>query len=694
MSSSSSGFSLSGANNCDWQKLLSTPKVSHAALANVLSSLGVCSSRSAKRKLQQIKRSTDEFVVPLGLPGLDIRMVDVVQLMKKLAEQSGAFGQLLAKAALDHKGMKLQLIVYFDEITPGNVLAADHQRKSTLVYVAIKQFGCYLSLESSWLPIAVVRHHTMEAVAGGLNGFMAKMILELQKQFSRPFCIAGSAQAVMVQVDLNFLYLADEAALKGLLGAKGASGVKPCMKCKNVLYKAAAAQTHDDYFVLISEKNYRCFDVLSDSELDVLANSLMEAAASKPQKEFEELQKHLGYNWIPTGTLVNPVIRSTLQIQNFLYDSMHVYFSNGIFSAEMNLLFRSLKTKTGLTCASFQSLLRADWIQTGSVSATKFALVAAAREKLFRGEFYKGSASQLLTLIPFMCFFVVTVLESMDDVADEVASMVCILTSVAYMQRAKHGERIDVQRLLANQSKHMERFLKAYGLDAVRPKHHYQFHVSTQLATHGFLLDCFTPERKHRVFKQDVAPNLLKLEVFEKSALMSLLAKQLNLDMKELSHLSVGIGHYALDAQSAKEMGVSYVRVSKSYKLKRDILKVGHCRIFAPAKKAVIINAFVEVPQGCLCLCDCWDLARERLDFACSWWSLGKQNVFLSVEDVATQQHAPVYLRFACLFLMLKANLFVSRGQLQIDLLSLRRSRGNACISLTASSQNIRFCSM
>jgi hypothetical protein len=103
MSSSSSGFSLSGANNCDWQKLLSTPKVSHAALANVLSSLGVCSSRSAKRKLQQIKRSTDEFVVPLGLPGLDIRMVDVVQLMKKLAEQSGAFGQLLAKAALDHK---------------------------------------------------------------------------------------------------------------------------------------------------------------------------------------------------------------------------------------------------------------------------------------------------------------------------------------------------------------------------------------------------------------------------------------------------------------------------------------------------------------------------------------------------------------------------------------------------------------
>jgi hypothetical protein len=147
-------------------------------------------------------------------------------------------------------------------------------------------------------------------------------------------------------------------------------------------------------------------------------------------------------------------------------------------------------------------------------------------------------------------------------------------------------------------------------------------------------LDCFTAERKHKVFKQDVAPGLQKLQNFEQCALSDLLSRQLSTDLEETVKVSAQIGTYVLDQCSAMELGVPYFRVSKSLSLGLNMIKVGHCWIFVSAKKAVMVTAVVEVPDQHLIVCDGWELVRERMDFACSWWSPGLKSIILPAQDL------------------------------------------------------------
>ena len=635
MTSSSHTIHEPSGKDVPWNKLVATDRVSASSLARILTTLGTCSTRVAKRKLHQAKHSVDHFITPIDLGDkVQLPVVNVVSLIQYLVSQQGAFGKLLLEAALAASGQPLQLIVYYDDLIPGNVMAPDHQRKSTLVYVAIKQFNGYLCLQSSWLPIAVLRKHNMDKLSGGMNQFLCKLILELQRQLRHSFVVTMDKATLAVRIDSHFLYLADEAALKTLLGARGASGVKPCIKCKNVLYKRGAGQTHHPYFVVVSESQFQKFDIFSNSDLEIMAQSMIQAASSESPKDFELLQKRLGYNYVPTGTLLNVAVRNSLRVENFLYDSMHTYFSNGIVALEVNEFFRRLKRKTALSSNDFQRLVLCDWTQSGSRFGCKSERRLITREKFFKGTFYRGSAADLLRISPFVCFFLVTVLEGMDAVAEEVASLVCLMTTVNCMQRYKLGNEMNIQTLLQNQSAHMDRFLRCYGLESVIPKHHFQFHVSLQLLDHSCLLDCFTAERKHKVFKQSVAPLLQKLQNFEQCALVDLLSRQLETDQHETVKLDNKIGDYELDQCSAMELGVPYFRVSKSLSLGLNMIEVGHCWIFVSARKAVMVTAIVEVPDQYLIVCDAWELVRERMDFACSWWSPGLKSIILPAQDL------------------------------------------------------------
>ena len=50
--------------------------------------------------------------------------------------------------------------------------------------------------------------------------------------------------------------------------------------------------------------------------------------------------------------------------------------------------------------------------------------------------------------------------------------------------------------------KHLELFIRAYGTDSVKPKHHYALHLPSMLSRFGLLLGTLTHERKHRAVKR------------------------------------------------------------------------------------------------------------------------------------------------------------------------------------------------
>ena len=69
------------------------------------------------------------------------------------------------------------LLVYGDELVPGNVLAQDPRRKIFGCQACIKDFGpMFVKSNASWIPLFCVRHDIAQKVPGGMS-YILRMYL-------------------------------------------------------------------------------------------------------------------------------------------------------------------------------------------------------------------------------------------------------------------------------------------------------------------------------------------------------------------------------------------------------------------------------------------------------------------------------------------------------------------------------------
>ena len=77
---------------------------------------------------------------------------------------------------------KWQLILYMDEVSPGNQLKVTNRRKLQAIYYAIKQYGgLQLTQEHAWTVLTAVRTETVNKIRGG----MSRLFGECIKLFSK-----------------------------------------------------------------------------------------------------------------------------------------------------------------------------------------------------------------------------------------------------------------------------------------------------------------------------------------------------------------------------------------------------------------------------------------------------------------------------------------------------------------------------
>ena len=110
-------------------------------------------------------------------------------------------------------------------------------------------------------------------------------------------------------------------------------------------------------------------------------------------------------------------------------------------------------------------------------------------------------------------------LTGLDKEFDSLLALSAVVHKLQKCKRAGHS----VEGLLQLQEKHLCAFQKAYDKTKTRPKQHYSLHLEEQARMwSGRILDTFTPERKHRVFKSQVAQLQTNLNTFSKSTLLQL----------------------------------------------------------------------------------------------------------------------------------------------------------------------------
>ena len=339
-------------------------------------------------------------------------------------------------------------------------------------------------------------------------------------------------------------YVADFDGIRASFGCAGAAGLKPCLLCQNVLSRGNKSAVGE--FVTISCADVAKFQLVSQTELENFVDSTLRGPA-RTKAALKELQTVSGVTLDGTTLLANAGARAILPYRKVLFDSGHLYWSNGIVSLELILFANRMQEKTRYRLQDLANLA-SDFSWEPCYERRKHGVTNWFRKRLFHagfweGAMYKGSATQTLLLFPLFLYLADRALSNEQRMQDELRCLwalhrcVQVLFQLQMDSRNSGGPpsnnfRAITRQLQVAQQDHQKLVNLVYGEAVVRPKHHYRFHLSSQYDEHGYC-DCFPMEAKHRDYKAKVADpmaHMLKEKdgKFSQGALTSMLMATLS----------------------------------------------------------------------------------------------------------------------------------------------------------------------
>lgn len=434
---------------------------------------------------------------------LYLPMVDLRALLQQVCENNAQFGRRLQQLAPASMVRPLKFVIYIDEAQAGNILAPSMAKKLLLAYGAIAEVGG-LQYESMWLDLMAFSHSAIDLVQGGWSRLMKEFVIELHQQLAKPFALQCPSQdAFLISFQISAI-TGDFDALRCCYDWRGAASIKLCLCCKNLVSKASNLRSYNPTFVDQTTVGLDFCDAWTDNEINDLWDKVKTEPHPCSKAERERNEKAAGFNiYNLDALLANAESRRILPLSKIFFDCMHLYYSNGICSWEI-VHFSNAMAEHGLTLDILSDAVVASAWTSDTTKKSKAWYRSLLASKRFSSDSYKGSASDLKSLLPIFAFHVEEILAPrnvMRAELDSLKSLQKICVCLYGLQRAPQLNLNDLNRLQALQKEHHAQFAAAYGADAIKPKHHWRFHVPVMLERHGFYCDCFAMEAKHRTYK-------------------------------------------------------------------------------------------------------------------------------------------------------------------------------------------------
>lgn len=219
---------------------------------------------ATEKELSRYDEYGDLFVeVPLfGSANCTAYIVNLHALFFAAFAQGGGFYKLLLETMTRHPpsmSNAYDLVLYSDEVVPGNALSHDNRRKIWMVYASVLQFGAQaLSQEFAWLTLSCCRSTFLSQVHGGIGQLMKCLVKNI---FQNDKCDVQRAGIVLrapngslhrIWIKLG-CFVQDGAAHKSVWGIKGDAGTRCCMLCKNVISKRSGLTNEEAGEILVTE---------------------------------------------------------------------------------------------------------------------------------------------------------------------------------------------------------------------------------------------------------------------------------------------------------------------------------------------------------------------------------------------------------------------------------------------------------
>ena len=429
----------------------------------------------------------------------------------------------------------LNLVLYVDETVSGNPLNPCNSKKSHLIYISILELGLRLSQAEFWMVAGVVTTAKAAEVTGGLSEILKKILLHWLQSADGILHPAGFSlllrgQHELVRFKLHAM-IADEAALRGVLLAKGASGLKPCSKCYNIISKWHGREyqlDESDSVKDISESNHSAFMEYIDTDIFRIVERLRVAHAEQPWSEVKKQEMIYGFSFCDSALLADATARSVLPPSKCLYDFLHCLFSNGIVCLEVCEFWKAVRQRTQLDLNDLQQFC------TGCGFHLRKSIHDCRLQRVFDSKYiekptYGGDASHCVLALFLLEIFISYVLPDHEELRPHIFSLKKLCVLCRWYFRLKAGKcrpnMLPSRWMIKLISEHLQAFTAAWGKGMVRPKHHFNFHCAESMDLQAQTLDCWTMERKHRVYKNS-AKNFAYSGSFEPAILTKLLMIQ------------------------------------------------------------------------------------------------------------------------------------------------------------------------
>ena len=554
---------------------------------------------------------------------LYIPVTNLPLFIQRRALKNPVFATQLQRAMLEKQFAPLSLLLYFDEAQAGNILSPDLTKKLLLGYVAIAELGL-LQLETSWMDLCAFSHNSVHDVTGGWSKVFKEVVLALDSfgmDAGFPCPVPGS-EPFWLRLKITCV-TGDLDSLRCFYDWKGSGSIKMCLVCKNVVSQSSGLAAYDSSLVDVAEPDFSKCALWSNEELEqVWDKPATSPATTNKGRKHEE--KAAGFNiYNREGLLADNKSRRLTPVTSFFFDTMHGYYSNGLVSWEVVLFMECLKPHGITPEVMGQAFCQTDW-QNGTTKGSKHWYKTLVSSQRFTSDSYRGCASDLRALLPLLFFHVSQIPGLNVEVQQELLSLESLVkvTKVLYQIQVLGKGTSDLLAELARaQHEHHVRFCRAYGEEALKPKHHCVRHLPKQIEMHGFYADCFAMEAKHRFFKYGIQ-NRVDSELKNKNVYAEKVLMRLLLHTDEAFGKSPCVGDLLPPLSNSTLFGLRGTR-GQGIQLKHGCIRSND--FIVTDLGSGVVGACMEIPgQGLVILMDLYQVV-PRIFYVCplcSWVGL------------------------------------------------------------------------
>ena len=274
--------------------------------------------------------------------------------MNHMIAQAPPYAAMIEEATRQSTVIKpSRLIVYSDEVTPGNVLSPHNQRKFHAIYFNFLEVRKHIYSEFSWLMAGAILSIEVANIEGGLSGVMKALLESLfvgdtSVRFAGiTLDFGGEVGTRRVFIELHAI-IADADALRAMFAFKGAAGLKPCFKCRNCVLAGHGVDS-DGFHVSHATHQINAF--VRETDAGIFRNSdIVRAGCAQAANNAERdaIEKAIGMNDEPAGVLQSHALRPFLRPSSGVrYDPMHCALANGTVSWEVQCFIDVTRAELG-----------------------------------------------------------------------------------------------------------------------------------------------------------------------------------------------------------------------------------------------------------------------------------------------------------------------------------------------------------